>query len=151
MTIPIKMNEVNEVEKRQNIWPAGIKRTRQRESVLSVLENSDKPLSAAEICSKIEKSGDMVWMSTVYRILELFVKKSVVIKINVMNNEMAVYELNRFNHKHYAVCINCSKIITMDNCPMEGFIPSLEDKDFQVLGHNLEIFGFCKDCKSARL
>ncbi len=136
------------MKEKKNTWPAGIKRTHQRESVLSVLESSDRPLSAAEIFSKIEKNGDAVWMSTVYRVLELFVKKNVVIKINMMNNEMAVYELNRFKHKHYAVCISCSKIIAMDNCPMESFIPKIEEENFQVMGHNLEIFGFCKDCKS---
>ncbi|BBB91798.1 MAG TPA: transcriptional repressor [Methylomusa anaerophila] len=135
------------MKEKQNRWPAGIKRTRQRESVLSVLENSEKPLSAADICSKMEKSGDVAWMSTVYRILELFVKKGMVIKTNVMNNEMAVYELNRFKHKHYAVCMNCHKIIAMANCPMEKFIPKLEDENFHVMGHNLEVFGFCEDCK----
>ncbi|MFT3983091.1 MAG: transcriptional repressor [Lachnospiraceae bacterium] len=136
------------MKEKQNIWPAGIKKTRQRESVLSVLENSDKPLSAVNICSQIEKSGGAAWMSTVYRVLELFVEKGIAIKINVMNSEMAMYELNRFKHKHYAVCVNCRKIIAMDNCPMEKFIPKLEDENFQVLGHNLEIFGLCKDCRS---
>lgn len=135
------------MNEKQNIWPAGIKKTRQRESVLLVLEHADKPLSAADISSQMEKGGDAAWMSTVYRVLELFVKKGVVIKTNVMNNEMAVYELNRFKHKHYAVCMNCRKIIAMDNCPMEKFVPKLEDEDFQVMGHNLEVFGFCKDCK----
>ncbi|MEA4926201.1 MAG: transcriptional repressor [Syntrophomonadaceae bacterium] len=130
----------------QNHWPAGVKRTRQRESVLSILENSEKPLSATEICSKMETGGDVAWLSTVYRILELFVRKGVVIKTNVLNNEMAVYELNRFKHKHYAVCMNCRKIIAMDNCPMEKFIPKIEDENFHVIGHNLEVFGFCKDC-----
>jgi len=135
------------MEENQTIWPAGIKRTRQRENVLSILENSEKPLSAADICSRMENGGNAAWMSTVYRVLELFVKKGVVIKTNMMNNEMAVYELNRFKHKHYAVCMNCRKIIAMDNCPMEKFIPKLEDEDFQVMGHNLEVFGFCRDCR----
>lgn len=130
----------------QSAWPAGIKRTRQREGVIAVLKQTDKPLSAAEICSKMEKSGDTAWLSTVYRVLELFLKKGVVIKTNVMNSEMAVYELNRFEHKHYAVCMSCRKIIAMDNCPMETFIPKLEDENFHVMGHNLEIFGYCKDC-----
>lgn len=132
----------------QNIWPKGIKRTRQRESVLSILENSEKPLSATNICSEIEKSGETVWMSTVYRTLELFVKHDMVIKTNIMNNGMALYELNRFQHRHYAICINCHKIIPMDNCPMNNFIPDLEDENFQVIGHNLEILGYCKDCKT---
>ncbi|MEA4849418.1 MAG: transcriptional repressor [Clostridiaceae bacterium] len=131
----------------RNNWPVGIKRTRQRESILSILENSGKPLSATDICSEMEGNGYSAWLSTVYRVLELFVKKGVVIKTNVMNNEMAVYELNRFKHKHYAVCINCHKMITMDVCPLEKFIPKLEEEDFHVMGHNLEVFGYCKDCK----
>lgn len=135
------------MQEKQIAWPAGIKKTRQRESVLSVLEKSEKPLSAADICSEMEKGGDTAWMSTVYRVLELFVNKGLVIKTNVMNNEMAVYELNRFKHKHYAVCMNCHKIIPMDNCPMETFIPKLADADFQVTGHNLEVFGYCKNCR----
>lgn len=135
--------------KEQNNWPAGVKRTKQRESVLSILENSDSPISATEICAIMEKGGNTAaWMSTIYRILELFVRKGVVIKANIMNNESALYELNRFKHKHYAVCMNCHKIIIMDNCPMEKVIPTLEEEDFYVVGHNLEVFGFCKDCGS---
>jgi Fur family ferric uptake transcriptional regulator len=129
-------------------WPEGIKRTKPRVRVLTILENSEKPLSATDICARMDNSGDTAWMSTVYRVLELFVKKGAVLKINVMNNEMAVYELNRFKHKHYAVCMNCHKIVMMDNCPMEKFIPKLEDNDFHVMGHNLEVFGFCKDCNT---
>ena len=132
----------------QNSFPAGIKRTRQRESVLSILKNSHEPLSAADICSEMEKKGDTAWMSTVYRVLELFVKHNIVIKTNVTNHEMAMYELNRFQHKHYAVCVNCHKIISMNNCPMDKFIPELGDKDFIVTGHNLEVYGYCKDCKT---
>jgi Fe2+ or Zn2+ uptake regulation protein len=143
-----KKNEVNIVAEEQNRWPAGIKRTKQRESVLSLLEHSDTPLSASDICSKMEKKGDATWLSTIYRTLELFVKKGVAIKTKVMNNDMAVYELNRFEHKHYAVCMNCHKIIPMDNCPMEKFIPELEEDNFHIMGHNLEVFGYCKDCYS---
>jgi Fur family ferric uptake transcriptional regulator len=138
---------VNKVKNIQSIWPAGMKRTRQREGVLSILESSQRPLSAADICAKMEEGGEKVWMSTVYRALEVFLKKDVVIKTNVLNSEMAVYELNRFEHKHYAVCMNCHKMISMDNCPMDKFIPDLQDEDFRVMGHNLEIFGYCKDCK----
>ncbi len=130
----------------QNSWPIGIKKTRQRESVLSILQRSEKPLSASDICSKIEKSGETAWLSTVYRVLDIFIKKGVVIKTNAMNNEMAVYELNRHKDKHYAVCINCRKMIAIYNCPMEKFVPKLEEDGFHMIGHNLEVYGFCKDC-----
>ena len=127
-------------------WPAGMKKTRQRQSVLSVLDDSQNPLSAADICSRIKKEGEAVWLSTVYRVLELFVKRGIVTKVSVLNNDFALYEMNRFEHKHYAVCVSCRKVIQMENCPMERFIPRLEDGDFHVTGHKVEIQGYCKDC-----
>jgi Fur family ferric uptake transcriptional regulator len=132
----------------QNSWPAGVKRTKQREAVLAVLESAGRPVSASDICSQTEKNGEAVWLSTVYRILELLVKKGMVAKINVMNSDMALYEMNRLQHKHYAICVSCRKIISMNNCPLETFIPKLEDEEFHVTGHNLEIYGYCKDCGS---
>jgi Fur family ferric uptake transcriptional regulator len=134
------MNENNELRS------YGLKRTKPRDKVLSVLEHAKKPLSAMEIYSEIEKEDNTPWLSTVYRILDLFVKKGVVIKIAMMDNEMAVYELNRFQHKHYAVCLSCHKIISMENCPMEKFIPNIQDHDFRVTGHNLEVYGYCSEC-----
>ena len=136
------------MEKSLNDWPLGVKKTKQRESVLSILENSDKPLNVTEIYSQIQENSNSAWLSTIYRTLDLFVKNGIVNKINVMNSDIALYELNRLMHKHYAVCLSCHKIIAMANCPMITFNPELEETDFQVLGHNLEIYGLCKDCTS---
>jgi len=126
-------------------FPAGIKKTRQREGVLSVLEKAKAPLGASDIYEKLKGGGETIWLSTVYRILEHFVQKDVVMKINVLDHEMAVYALSSDRHKHYAVCMNCHKIIAIDNCPMENF-PLKMEEEFKILGHNLEVYGFCKDC-----
>ncbi|MDR1246555.1 MAG: transcriptional repressor [Clostridiales Family XIII bacterium] len=137
---------VNGVTEHRNGWPPGIKRTKQREAVLSVLERADGPLSAVDIRARTESDGDGVWLSTVYRILETFVNKGIVQRLAIMTGDMAVYELNRSGHRHYAVCVGCRKIISMDNCPMERFIPELADGAFRVTGHNLEVYGYCGDC-----
>ncbi|MEL7610788.1 MAG: Fur family transcriptional regulator [Bacillota bacterium] len=135
------------MKRTQTPWPSGIKKTRPRACVLGVLENASAPLSASQIVSQIEKSGDAIWLSTVYRILDLFVKQGIVVRLAVMNSDMAVYELNRFEHKHYAVCMGCRKIVPMDNCPLEAFVPQLDESGFHVLGHHLEIYGYCRDCE----
>lgn len=131
----------------QSPWPDGLKKTKQRQCVLSVLENAEVPLSAVDIYNKIESSGSSVWLSTIYRILDLFVKKDLVIKNTVLDNEMSVYELNKYQHKHYAICLGCKKVIPMKNCPMDMFVPNLEDKEFKIMGHKIELYGYCKDCK----
>lgn len=127
-------------------WPEGLKKTKTREQVLSVLQGQKCPMSAMEISANIDGGQNAVWLSTVYRVLEQFVKSGVVTKLTVMNSDTAVYELNRFHHKHYAVCMGCHKIIPMDNCPMETFTPRVQDRGFQVVGHNVEVYGYCTAC-----
>lgn len=127
-------------------WPEGVKKTKQRMCVLSVLERADFPLSAAEIYRQLEEESSPGWLSTVYRVLELFVQKGVVLKTTVLDGETAVYELNRNRHKHYAVCMNCHKMIELDACPLEQYISKLADGEFRVLGHKVEMYGYCREC-----
>jgi Fur family ferric uptake transcriptional regulator len=131
-------------------WPVGVKKTRQRQSVLAVLENSPNPLNAEDILSLAKKNEGSIWLSTVYRILDLFVKKGIVTRASVLDNDYAMYEINRYQHRHYAVCMGCRKVIQMDNCPMEKFTPRLDEGDFKVTGHKVEIYGYCKDCNAER-
>lgn len=134
----------------QSHWPSGLKKTKPRELVLSILKTADKPLSASDIYANIVEMHFTISLSTIYRILELLAKKNIVIKTTIMDNSISVYELNHYQHKHYAVCMNCHKVLAMNNCPMERFIPNLEDNDFHVMGHKVEVYGYCKECSEGK-
>lgn len=127
------------------IWPEGIKRTKQRDAVVRILEAAETPLSAMEIYARIEKSGEPVWLSTVYRTLELFTEKEFVHKTAVLDDDMAYYELNMHGHRHYAVCVGCHKIVPIAGCPISDYKPDLKGS-FRVVGHRVEMYGYCKDC-----
>lgn len=127
-------------------WPTDLKKTKSRVKILSILEDADIPISAMDIYSQLEKSEEPIWLSTVYRVLEIFVEKGMIIKNTVLNNEMVLYEINHFDHKHYAICLGCHKMVTMENCPMDQFHPQFEDNSFHVLDHKVEVYGYCKDC-----
>ena len=128
-------------------WPSGIKKTKQRVAVLLVLKEAEKPLSAFDIALRAGGEGESTWLSTVYRSLELFEKKAVVSKITLMDRDVALYSLNREEHGHFAICVQCHRLIEMKNCPMEAFEPLLADEDFRVVGHRLELFGYCRECE----
>ena len=49
-------------------WPEGIKKTKQREAIWSVLTTTDKPITALEIAESLG-DGSTTWMSTIYRTL----------------------------------------------------------------------------------
>jgi Fur family ferric uptake transcriptional regulator len=101
------------------------------------------PLSAMDIFTKAEQEGVEIWLSTVYRILDLFVEKGLIEKHIISGSDMALYELKEKKHKHYAICIGCQKMIVLDKCPISRDI-SIED--FQITDHKVEIHGYCGSC-----
>lgn len=127
-------------------WPEGLKRTKQREAILAALSGEVLPVTALCIFEKLQQAGEPIWLSTVYRVLETFVEKGAVIKYVLTDSTMAVYELNCHLHKHYAVCVECHRMIPVDTCPIEDSLSSLMCGKFHVSGHNLELFGYCEEC-----
>ena len=130
-------------------FPQGIKWTKQRKSVYTVLQEAAEPLSAVQIFHLAEKLavGEEYAMSTIYRILAVFEEKGLVSKITWMGDGAVVYELNRGQHTHYAVCLECHKRIALSGCPVAHISLERETEDFTVTGHKLELYGYCKDCK----
>lgn len=132
----------------EKIYPSGIKWTKQRKDVYHILLEAKEPLSAQEIYNRIlqqdEKTNYAV--STIYRILTAFEEKNMVLKSTLMGEDMALYEWNKGEHLHYAICLNCHKKIPLHSCPMEHHHMSVEDAEFTVTGHRVEVYGYCKDC-----
>jgi len=133
------------LKENSSVWPAGVRKTKQRLCVFSVLENAKRPLSAQEIFSRAQAEDASVWLSTVYRILDHLVGEGLAVKTAVMDSSTALYELSG-GHRHYAVCVNCHRVIELTNCPMEKFVPEIAENDFRVLGHRVEMYGYCRDC-----
>ena len=138
--------------KETDIFPQGIKWTRQRKNVYTVLKEAAEPLSAVQIYHLAEKlaDGEEYAVSTIYRILAVFEEKGLVSKTTWMGDGAVVYELNRGEHTHYAVCLECHKRIALSNCPFAHISLKQETGDFTVTGHKLELYGYCKDCKSEK-
>ena len=129
-------------------WPKELKKTKSREQVLAILTESQRPMTALEIYQQTEKEGTPVWLSTIYRILAAFTDHEEILKTAVLENGMGIYELNRNEHKHYAMCVACNKVTPIANCPMGEFQLELKENNFHVLGHKLEMYGYCDACYS---
>ena len=131
-------------------YPVGVKWTRQRKCVYDILKAAKEPLSAVQIYQHIlQLEQDVTYaVSTVYRILGAFEEKGIVLKDMRAGDGNGVYELNRGGHTHYAVCLECHKRIPLKICPFAHMHPAAETGDFQVTGHKLELYGYCKECRN---
>ena len=112
-----------------------IKETKPRLKIYNlILENDD--ISLKEIineCIEIDKS-------TIYRVIELFLNKEIILK-KLNNNNEIVYELNNYD-KHYIKCIKCHKKIIIDLCPLKN----IDTMGFKIVKHSIIIDGICNNC-----
>jgi Fur family ferric uptake transcriptional regulator len=125
----------------------GMKSTRHRNAILLLLEQSKQPMTAEELFISLREKTASINLSTVYRTLDIFVSKNLVIK-STMDDGKARYELYQHEHKHHLFCVGCHKVISIEDCPMGELQEILKKKiDFDVTGHKLEIYGYCHNCK----
>lgn len=130
-------------------YPKGLKWTKQRKSVYRVLWEAAEPLSAVQIFNMAVQGveGEEYALSTIYRILAAFEEMGLVEKTTWMGDGTVVYALDRGEHTHYAVCLECHKRIPLQNCPFTHIYLEQATGDFVITGHKLELYGYCGDCK----
>lgn len=148
------MNQENHCEIE---YPAKIKWTKQRKDVYKVLTQACEPLSAQQLYIRVceQAGGETYALSTIYRILATFEEKGLVNSTTWLGEDTVVYELERGDHTHYAVCLECHTRIPLHSCPFtighfghrHGDEDTEELENFTVTGHKVELYGYCGNCR----
>lgn len=129
-------------------YPKGLKWTRQRKDVYSVLFEAKEPLSVVQIYDLVEKHSDETYaLSTVYRIMQAFEEQHLIQKTTWPGDGTVVYELASKEHTHYAVCLDCHRRIPLEHCPFNHVVLEEVTEDFTITAHKLEVYGYCRNCK----
>lgn len=124
-----------------------LKNTVQRCAVLKVLDIKNRPLSIEEIYKFLIQEDVSINLSTVFRILESFVKVGITNKISVGQEQRSLYEWSRGGHKHYFFCIGCREMFAIDACPIKLFEDAVKEHlQCQITGHKFELSGYCMAC-----
>lgn len=126
----------------------GLKSTRTRNLVLCLLYRHGGVLTAEEIYQELTGQGQGINVSTVYRILEMFTAKELTEKHYLPDSRKYGFSLRTLGHRHCLICLKCRRIVEIDHCPLPEFEKELADKtQFDIVGHNLEWYGYCPDCR----
>lgn len=126
---------------------ASLKNTSQRYKVLSIIESSKEPLTAEEIYKQLVLDDSKINLSTVYRTLNVFASKNLLLKI-LRTDGTAAYELNENAHKHYITCSECNCSVLIEDCPIRDLSEKVNEKTgFKVTGHSLQLTGICSECR----
>ncbi|PKM64215.1 MAG: hypothetical protein CVU96_03975 [Firmicutes bacterium HGW-Firmicutes-20] len=126
---------------------AGLKYSRQREALLDILKEQSTPITIEQLDDITKQNKLSINLSTIYRILDAFLKHDMIEKAFNVPSQSYVIELKHSHHRHFLICLDCQKMIPINHCPMHDIIDQIEkEQDFHVSAHQLEIHGYCSDC-----
>ncbi|HVZ12519.1 MAG TPA: Fur family transcriptional regulator [Patescibacteria group bacterium] len=128
----------------------GFRVTKIRDSILSILNSTQKPLSVSEIITNLYKKDLSANKTTIYRELDFLKCQNIVIEIEFGDGKKR-YELKTKNHHHHIVCLSCGRVEDLDD--FDFIFKTQEEKiqtntKFTIEKHNIEFFGLCNTCQN---
>lgn len=128
----------------------GYRVTPQRVLVREVLQHSAEHLSAQDVHAALRERFPTVDLSTVYRVLELFVRLGLVAKSD-LGEGRAVYEwCPDHGAHHHMVCAHCGGVTHFDSTRITGVVlDECAAAEFAPRDVELTIVGACRECRGA--
>lgn len=122
------------------------KLTKQRRTVLELIQSSEGHMTADQIHSKLKDMGDTIGIATIYRNLNVLYEDHLINRVR--HPELGyIYDKNTYKHYHLH-CIQCNRIEDIEmkfpNALKEEVERLLHCK---VLDHELTFEGICSRCK----
>ena len=131
----------------QPIPKLGVRSTRQRTAVITVLREMENFASAKTIHQELLKRDLKVGLTTVYRTLQSLSEAKAVDVLHMSNGESLYRHCRNSDHHHHLVCTQCGRTIEINGGPVEQWANEIATKyGFRLTGHDAEVFGLCNQC-----
>jgi Fur family transcriptional regulator, ferric uptake regulator len=121
-----------------------IRNTKQREILLGVMKDADRPLSPAEIHQLAIVRYPRLGLRTVYRHIRDMIDNRQLAGIDYPGQPLRYELVDDRGSRPHLICRGCQRVFDL---PLEE--PAMEYPklvDFVIEGHEVVYFGYCKDC-----
>jgi Fur family transcriptional regulator, ferric uptake regulator len=122
--------------------------TKQRQAVLSALDEASSFCTAQELHDVLRHRGDKVGLATVYRSLQLMADAE---EVDVIRSEAgeASYRRCSTQHHHHLVCRSCGRAVEVSGPAVETWADRVaSEHGFTDVSHTVELSGMCADCST---
>lgn len=129
-----------------------MRRTQAMESVLGLLLEADRPLTAGEIVESPDLKGRCD-PATVYRLLLRLEEHGILRKLGLRDRAAHFTVRHAHTHDDYIICTQCGSIEELEmECPVEALEAEISRKSgYTRLDHELEFFGVCPKCNTPEM
>lgn len=126
-----------------------IYRTEQRKNLERIFEeNPEKFFSVEDILEELNKKGESVGQTTVYRAIKRL-EENELLRTEVRNNtKYYQYITNECNGHFHLKCKKCGKVIHLECREFEEVNNHIQEHHKFKVDHNMIIYGICDKCSS---
>ena len=126
----------------------GLRETPQRRLVLRLLREQRGHLSADELYRLARQRQPRISLSTVYRALDTFEELGLVRALH-LEGEHHRYEIAADGEHHHMICLGCGRVFEFECSHCAEIHQDLgEHHDFQITGSQVQLLGYCTDCRA---
>ncbi len=123
----------------------GLALTKQRRSVLRVIRESDKHLTANEVFDDARRLLPGISFATVYNSLRYLKKEGLIGEIR-LGTDANLYDRKLTRHDH-AICSNCARLVDFELPLPDGLLEEAAKRSkFEGASIELTLRGLCPEC-----
>ena len=131
----------------------GLRLTRQRRLIFSILESAPTHLNAKQILEEAKKQAPGIDQVTIYRNLAVLKRLGVVDELDLLHlqGDQHYYEARQVRAHSHVACLTCGKVFEFYTPAMKAIDRALEKEcGFTVSFSRIEIGGYCSECRKKR-
>lgn len=128
----------------------GLRLTRQRRLIFSILESAQTHLNAKQILEHARRFDPGIDQVTIYRNLAVLKRLGVVDELDLLHlqGDQHYYEARQVRAHSHVACLSCGKVFEFYTPAMKRIDQELEREcGFAVSFSRVEIGGHCADCR----
>ncbi len=132
---------------RVSIKKNGLKNSKQREEIISVLYKNRTHLSPEEIANEIKVKDKNTSISSIYRILNFLEKEKFITTLETDKSGKR-YEIAAKEHHDHIICLECGDIQEfVDTAIEEQQIKIATNSGCKLISHDMRLFVVCAKCQ----
>ncbi len=128
----------------------GIRFTRIRQRVLSLIWETHEPIGAYAILDALKSEYPRAAPPTVYRALDFLIEIGLIHRIESMNAFVGCTHPTESHSGQFLICARCSAAVEMDDTGIDAAVRrGAEQMGFEAQRQMIEVTGLCPDCRSS--
>jgi len=138
---------------RGSLKDKGVRRTRQRQILLELVDKSGHHLDAEKLFQMAQEKDPKLNRVTVYRTLKLLKEGGLVDELDLMHygGDQHYYETRTKQEHAHVICLRCGKVEELFGDPLQRLRRQIEAHfAFQIVLARTEVGGYCSHCQVLR-